>query len=391
MADKFVYAVLGAGRQGTAAAYDMARWGDASKVYLADRDVKIAQAGAKRDNELLGKDIVEAVELDASDLAAVASLLEKVDACLSALPYHMNMGITRLAIEAGVQYNDLGGSTDIAIEQHKLSDLAKKKGVSIVPNCGQVPGMGTTLMVRAIELLDKAVDVYMWDGGNPVKPRPPFDYLLTFHMAGLTNEYDQPAVYIRDWKITEVEQMTELETVEFPEPIGTLEAFTAGGGTDTLPWTYKGKLRTLQNLTLRYPGHFAQLRAFYDLGLWSLEPVKVGNQVVVPRDVFHALFEPKVTYPEDRDLVIVRVKALGEKDGREAESLVELIDYYDEKTGFTAMERGTGFSAAIVTEMMARGQIERGAGGVEVMVPAKLFVDKMAKRGLNVKEEISYK
>ena len=32
----YTYGVLGAGRQGTAAAYDMARWGDAKRVVLLD-------------------------------------------------------------------------------------------------------------------------------------------------------------------------------------------------------------------------------------------------------------------------------------------------------------------------------------------------------------------
>ena len=81
----------------------------------------------------------------------------------------------------------------------------------------------------------------------------------------------------------------------------------------------------------------------------------------VPREVFHALFEPKVTFASDKDLVIVRVRALGLKDGREAEALVEMIDYFDDETGFTAMERGTGWSAAIVAQMMARDDFEVAA------------------------------
>jgi saccharopine dehydrogenase-like NADP-dependent oxidoreductase len=68
-----------------------------------------------------------------------------------------------------------------------------------------------------------------------------------------------------------------------------------------------------------------------------------------------------------------------------------MIDYYDEETSFTAMARGTGFSAAIVTEMMARGQIRRGAGGVEVMVPARPFVEALNRRGLKVKEEVRFR
>jgi lysine 6-dehydrogenase len=387
----YTYAVLGAGRQGTAAAYDMARWGDAHRVVLADYDLEVARQAAGRINKLIGQTIAEPLQLDVADLAAVERALTGVDTFLSAVPYFYNLDITRVAIRAGAHMCDLGGHTGIARQQHGFDAEARAAGISIVPNCGQVPGMGTTLIVYAIELLDEAVDVYMWDGGIPQDPRPPFNYLLTFNIAGLTNEYAEPAIFIRDWQIAEVEPMTELETVEFPDSIGTLEAFVAGGGTDTMPWTFEGKLRTLQNLTLRYPGHLVKLRAFYDLGLWNLTPIQVGDVEVVPRDVFHALFEPKVTFPGDKDMVLVRIKAVGKKDGRDAEAIVELIDYFDEETGFTAMERTTGWSAAIVAAMMARGQIPRGAGGVETQVPARPFVEELGRRGLNVSQQVNLK
>jgi lysine 6-dehydrogenase len=385
----YTYAVLGAGRQGTAAAYDMARWGDARRVLLADCDLDVARKAAERINELMGQAVAEPAQVDVTDLEAVEQALTGVDSFLSAVPYYYNLDITRVAIRAKAHMCDLGGHTGIARQQHLFDAEARAAGLSIIPNCGQVPGMGTTLIVYAVELLDEAVDVHMWDGGIPQNPRPPFNYLLTFNIAGLTNEYAEPAVFIRDWKITEVEPMTELETVEFPDPIGTLEAFVAGGGTDTMPWTFEGKLRTLQNLTLRYPGSLAHLRAFYDLGLWDLEPIQVGDVEVVPRDVFHALFEPKVTFAEDEDMVIIRVRAMGKKDGRDAEALVELIDYFDEETGFTAMERCTGWSAAIVAEMMARGQTPRGAGGVEIQVPARPFVEELQRRGVNVTGKVT--
>ncbi len=389
MTEAFSYVVLGAGRQGTAAAYDLIRWGGAARVILADSNPEAAQQAARRVTGLTRPGPAAWSVVDVTDLAAVRDLLGDCDACLSAVPYRFNLELGRIALEAGCHFCDLGGNTDIARRQHGLDAAARAAGLSVIPNCGQVPGMGTSLMVRAMELLDEAVDVFMWDGGLPQKPRPPFDYYLTFNVAGLTNEYAEPAVFIRNGRVTEVAPMTELETVDFPEPIGRLEAFVAGGGTDTAPWTFEGRLRTLQNLTLRYPGHFAQLRAFYDLGLWSLEPVQVGDTQVVPRDLFHVLFEPLVAFPGDADLVIVRVRATGKKDGRDAEALVEMIDYHDPETGFTAMERGTGWSAAIVTAMMARGHTPRGAGGVELMVPAGPFVEELNRRGLRVKEEVT--
>jgi len=385
----FNYAVLGAGRQGAAAAYDMARWGDAARVVLADYDLAVACQAAERVNDLIGRAIAEAVQLDVTDLGAVERTLTGVDSFLSAVPYYYNLEITKAAIEARAHMCDLGGHVGIARQQHALDAQARRAGVSIIPNCGQVPGLGTTLMVYAMELLDEAVDVLMWDGGIPQDPRPPFNYYLTFNIEGLTNEYAEPAIFIRDWKATEVDTMSELETVEFPEPIGTLEAFVAGGGTDTMPWTFEGKVRTLQNKTLRWPGNYAQLKAFYDLGLWDLEPIQVGETEVVPRDVFHKLFEPKVTFPGDKDMVIIRVEAVGKKDGKDAKALVQIIDRYDDETAFTAMERCTGWSAAIVAEMMARGGTPQGAGGVETQVPACPFVEELRKRGINVAEMVT--
>jgi len=389
MKDEFVYMVLGAGRQGTAAAYDMGRWGDARRVILADRELAIARQSAERVNALLGRDLAEPIEVDVKNPHGLKEHFAGVDACLSAVPYIYNLGITKIALQAGVHYCDLGGHTGIARQQHSFDSQARSNGVSLIPNCGQVPGMGTTLSVYAIEMLDEPEDVYMWDGGIPQNPQPPFKYLLTFNIGGLTNEYAEPAIFLRDGKVTEVEPMTELEQVDFPQPIGTLEAFVAGGGTDTMPWTYEGKLRTLQNLTLRYPGHYAQLRAFYDLGLWSLDPIQVNGTNIVPREVFHSLFEPKVTFPEEKDLVIVRVRASGKKDGRPAEAFVEVIDYFDEQTGFSAMERSTGWSAAIVAEMMAHGRTPHGSGGVEKMVPAKAFVEELDRRAVPVTRRLT--
>ncbi len=386
----YTYAVLGAGRQGTAAAYDIARWGEAELVILADVRLETAQAAARRVNQLLDRTVVEARHLDVSNLPAVEALLQGVDSVLSAVPYYMNIELTQAAIGAGASFCDLGGHTGIARQQHEFDAAARQAGVSVIPNCGQVPGLGTTMVVYTMGLLDQTVDVLMWDGGIPQKPRPPFNYLLTFNIEGLTNEYAEPAVFLRDWKVTEVEPMTELETIDLGDGIGVLEAFVAGGGTDTMPWTYEGKVRTLQNKTLRWPGNFTQIRAFYDLGLWDLKPVEVKGVPVVPRDVFHTLFLPKVTYPEDKDLVIVRVLAKGTKDGRPAQALVQVTDRHDQVTGFTAMERCTGWSAAIVAELMARRQTPPGAGGVESMVPAVPFMEELRKRGVPVRENVEY-
>jgi lysine 6-dehydrogenase len=139
---------------------------------------------------------------------------------------------------------------------------------------------------------------------------------------------------------------------------------------------------------VRYPGHFGQLRAFYDLGLWKTDPVTVGDQEVVPRELFHALFQPMVSFADEKDVVVIRIRATGRKAGRRTEVVLDLMDFYDEDTGFTAMERTTGWDAAIVAGMMARGQTPRGAIPVELAVPSSLFVEELAKRSIQVKTQV---
>jgi lysine 6-dehydrogenase len=367
----------------------MLKFGEADTVTLADVDSEAARAAASKVNDLLGTDKARSTQLDVTDQVALEAVLGDVDAFLSAVPYYFNLRIAEAAVKVGASMCDLGGNTDLVREQLQLDAQAKEADISLIPDCGQVPGMGTTLMVYAMSLLDEPEELFMWDGGLPQMPCPPFDYLLTFNIAGLTNEYAESPVFLRNGKPTLVPTMDELEEIEFPIPVGRLEAFTTGGGVSTMPWTFEGKLKTIQNKTVRYPGHFGQLRAFYDLGLWRTDTVKVGDHQVAPRDLFHALFEPLVTHPDDKDLVVIRILATGRKDGEPAQVVLDLMDFYDEETGFTAMERTTGWDAAIVAGMMARGQTPKGAVPVELAVQPDLFVHELGKRGIVVRTQLS--
>jgi lysine 6-dehydrogenase len=209
-------------------------------------------------------------------------------------------------------------------------------------------------------------------------------------MSGLTNEYDGSAFFLRQGEIVEVPAFTGLETLQFEEPLGTLEAFVTSGGLSTAPWTWKGTLDRLENKTLRYPGHCARFTAYRDLGLLGQSPIPVGTSSVVPREVFHALLAPRIGAGADpvRDVCVMRVKAAGELGGRRAEAVIELIDRYDVATGFTAMQRLTGWHAAICLGLAVRGRLAAGVVPVE-MVPGDLVVAEGRARGWEIRERIS--
>ena len=384
----FSYLVLGAGRQGIAAAYDLAKFDTAARVTLADVDAQKAQQAAARVNLLLGRKAAEAKVLDVGDAAAVRRALKGCDVALSAVPYFFNLQLTQAAIAGGVSLCDLGGNTDIVRRQHALHEEARRAGVRVVPDCGMGPGMGNTLAVYAMGLLDRADHVYLYDGGLPQRPAPPWNYQLTFNIEGLTNEYFGGMTVLRGGRLTHIPCFTELEMVEVP-PLNELECFFIAGGASTAPWTFAGKLQTYELKVLRYPGNFAQLKAFSDLGLFDPRPVKVDGVEVVPRHLFHALFEPQVRAEVIKDVCIVRVRAVGRKDGAAAEATVEVIDYYDEVTGFSAMQRATGWHLSIVAAMMARGETPLGALPLEVAVSGDAFVRQARTRGFRITESIA--
>ena len=384
----FRYAVIGSGRQGTAAAYDLARFGDADSILMADMSLAQAERAAERINRLSGRTVASAAALNVRDEDAVVALLTGagIQVFISGVPYFFNMGLTRAALRARASMCDFGGNTEQVRQQLAFDAEAKAAGITLIPDCGQVPGLGTSLITYAISLLDQPRDIIMYDGGIPRYPVPPWNYMLTFNIEGLTNEYFGTTIFLRDWKQVEMLCFQEYELVNFPAPVGQLEAFTTAGGTSTMPWTFEGKLRTLQNKTLRWPGHYAQWKAFNDAGLIGLEPVEVDGQQVIPRHLLHALLEPQIlARPGDQDLVIVRVIARGLKDSWEQQVTVDLYDYYDEATGFTAMERTTGWHAAIMAGFIARDQTPKGGVPVELAVPGPLFAEEFRRRGFDLR------
>jgi lysine 6-dehydrogenase len=381
----YSYIVLGAGRQGIAAAYDLARFGEASRITLADAQTAQAKAAADRVNQLAGKQVADSAAVDVRDDGAVSRALKGHHVALSAVPYFYNLALTKIAIASKVSFCDLGGHTETVRQQHALDGEAKRAGVRIVPDCGMGPGMGNTLAVYAMGLVSEPEHIYMYDGGLPQKPQPPWNYALTFNIEGLTNEYSGTLPVLREGKLQQLPCFIELEMLDVP-PVGKLEAFIIAGGTSTAPWTFEGKLKTYQLKVLRYPGTFAQLKAFSDLGLYELDPVPVNGNQVIPRHVFHALYGPKVHVKDAKDVCIIRVVAVGKKNGQPTEAAVEVIDYYDETTGFTAMQRLTGWHLSIVAAMMARGETPIGSIPLEVAVPGDSFVREARKRGFNITE-----
>jgi lysine 6-dehydrogenase len=375
--------VLGAGLQGTACAYNLLQHDPVEQVTLADLD----PSRLPRFLEPYRGNRLRLAALDAKDHGAVLELMRGHAAAMCALPYYFNEPMTRAAIEAGAHFADLGGNTEIVIRQKTLDGAARERRVSVIPDCGLAPGMVNILAGAAIRRLDQVDAVRIFVGGLPQHPEPPLNYQIVYSLEGALDYYTTPSWVLRDGKATQVDALSELEPQEFPAPVGTLEAFHTGGGISTMPFAFEGRIRTMEYKTLRYPGHVAIMRPIRELGLISNTPIRVKDVTVSPRDVFIAAVQPKLRKPEGRDLVALRVVAAGVRAGRPAEVRFELLDYYDEKAGISAMMRTTGYSLALTGLMQASGAVtELGVHTPDEAVPFRPYVDGLARFGVRIRE-----
>jgi lysine 6-dehydrogenase len=378
--------VLGAGLQGSACAFDLLRSPGVEAVTIADLHVDEMPPFLEK---LRSDARLRALALDARDHGAVLALMREVDACMNALPYYFNFDMARLAAEAGCHYADLGGNTEIVFQQLELDEQAKRNGVSIIPDCGLAPGMVNILAAAGIAELDEAQDLRIRVGGLPQHPEPPLNYQIVYSIEGVLDYYTTMSSVLKNGEPQEVEALSEVERVRFPEPIGELEAFHTAGGLSTMAWTHSGQLRNMEYKTLRYPGHADMMRTIRELGLLSVEPIQVGSQQVVPREFFIAAVEPKLRKTGSPDLVALRVEVDGLKGGVPTRVAYELVDRMDPQTGVSAMERTTGYSLSITGQMQADGRIARkGAFTPDQGVPADHYMQELERRGVKIQQRV---
>ena len=375
--------VLGAGLQGSACAYDLLQNPEVTQVRLADLHFDHLPPFLK---PLAGPRLIP-TPLDVRDREAVLALMRESDAVMSAIPYYFNFLLAQCAVEAGVHFCDLGGNTEIVFQQKELAAAAVAKGVTVVPDCGVAPGMVNIFAQHGISQLDSVSSLKIFVGGLPQHPEPPLNYKIVYSLEGVIDYYTTLSWVVRNGKRVQVTALSELETVNFPAPVGDLEAFHTAGGLSTMAFRYEGRIPSMEYKTLRYPGHAAIMKTIRDLGLLDLEPVDVKGTSVIPRDVFVSVVAPKLTMPDSHDLLALRVTVAGTKDGQPANRQFDVVDLYDEVHGVSAMMRTTGYSLSITGQMQVRGQVSPpGVWTPDECMPAEAYIAELRARGIVVRE-----
>jgi len=368
--------------QAYGAALDVIKFGNPKELILSDAFPEMISKLTAFLEKHSKPQKLTALKLDAGDINATAKAAQGCDLILNTAPYKYAVDITKAAIQAKVSMVDLGGDTDMVLKQLALSEQAKQAGITIIPDCGMGPGMTNITVGHAMELLDTADEIITRDGGIPTNGKPPLNYHLVFAIETLTNEYTGMTTQLRDGKLIEIAPMTEIEQCDLPV-VGKVEATHGMGMLSTLPWTYQGRVKNLENKFVRYPGHLTIWKALRDMGFFSREEVKTENGMFQPRAMSKAVLE-KFLMPKggEKDVSFIQTISKGTKDGKKLQIEHFICDYSDEKTGLTSMQRTTGFTASIVGQMIVSGKLTaKGVLPPELGVPKLPFFEEIQKRG----------
>jgi lysine 6-dehydrogenase len=350
-------------------------------LVLADYDRELAGLACDSVNSRLGESACEPASVDASDTNGLKEFLSRFDLAIAAAPYRLNPNISNAGIDVGCSVVDMGVDTPDALRLHSRSDEVAGKNVRIVTDCGVAPGLVNVLAYKLLEEAPDTDSVSLFCGGLPESASPPFFHKVGFRVDSLLGEYVDEVDSLRDGVVVRSDALTDFEEVDFPG-VGKLEAVTTSGGTGTAPYDVQGRVKNYEYKTLRFPGHWQAMILLRDAGFWSEVPLPGGQ---TPRALTLAIMEQTMVEPDDRDSVVARVLARGQSGTRG----YDLTDRFDPVTGFTAMQRTTGFSTSVVALEVLSGAVKPGCWSCERAVDPSRFLSEIARRGVSVTPAIS--
>lgn len=334
--------VLGAGLVGKAMAIDLAKNFDVTSVDINEEALKhIASFGIKTQ------------KVDLSNHSLLISILEPFDIVVGSVPGFMGLQNAKTVIEAGKNMVDISFFPE---DPFQLDELAKKKNVTIVTDCGVAPGMGNIILGYH----NKRMKINNYEclvGGLPVVREWPYEYKAVFSPIDVIEEYIRPARYVQNNAVVIKEALSDPELIHFPG-VGTLESWNSDG--------LRSLIKTMPNIpnmiekTLRYPGCIEYLRVLRDTGFFSYDEVEVKGVKIRPVDLTAKLLFPKWKLkPGEEEFTVMRIRMVGEENGKAKTYEYNLLDRTDKPTDTLSMARTTGYTCTAAVHLVLDGKFMR--------------------------------
>ncbi len=371
--------VLGAGLVGKAMAIDLAENFEVTSVDVNEQALADVQ-----------KHGVKTEKVDFSNLQLLSSTIQQFDLVVGAVPGFLGLQTARAVIEAGKNMVDISFFPE---DPFQLDELAKKKNVTVVTDCGVAPGMGNIILGYH----NKRMKINSYEclvGGLPLVREWPYEYKAVFSPIDVIEEYIRPARYVLNSAMVVKEALSDPELVHF-DGVGTLESWNSDG--------LRSLIKTMSNIpnmiekTLRYPGCIEYLRVLRESGFFSYEEVDVKGVKVRPIDLTAKLLFPKWKLkPGEEEFTVMRIRMSGEENNKPKTYEYNLLDRTEKISDTLSMARTTGYTCTAASNLVLSGKFNRkGICPPEYLGEEEshfnFVVDYLKQRGVHYKVRTSPK
>jgi saccharopine dehydrogenase-like NADP-dependent oxidoreductase len=376
--------LMGMGLQGKAVAHDLEKSSLVTEILVLDNNLDSV-------NNYIAEKKFQKVTARALDAEVEGGIQKSVsrsgaDLVITMLPVDFGLRVARAALAAGIHFVSASYTGKVAL----LDREAKEKGVIMLPEMGMDPGIDLILGRMAVGMLDWVHGLYSYGAGLPEpshRDDNPLKYKISWTFEGVLKAYVRDAVVIRDGVTVDIPgefifKPENTHMIKVPG-LGPMEAYPNGNAVNFISvFGLDKNIRHMGRFAMRWPGHCGFWAVMAGLGL--LSDKKDGRVPVSPRDFLVKTLTPKLQYADDeKDVVIIRVEAWGEKDGLGKRVIWEVIDRRDLETGLFAMNRTVGYTAAIAARMILSGKINTpGVLSPVKDVPAEDFLKALEQVGI---------
>jgi len=329
---------------------------------------------------------VTTATLDARDEEATARLLEGHDAALNCVTYYFNVPIMRACLKARVPYADLGGLYHGTRKQFALHDEFVRAGVPALLGMGSTPGITNVMAGAMAQGLDRVDAVHVRVGCLDRSLSGPLP--VPYALDTVIDEFSLEPMVFRDGRAEAVSPMSGRESIDFPEPVGRMEAIsTLHSEVAMFPRSFPG-LREASFKVAFEPEFTRKVAFLVELGFASREKLPSGS---TPREVLLALAARQAVPPgEPADCDVLRVDVEGRTGGagggRPVRRRGELTVLPHTRWRVAAGSLDTGVPLSIAGQLLASRTIATpGVLCPETSVPHQLFFEMLERREMRIR------
>jgi len=349
--------------------------------------VMLAGRNKKRVDEILNHyEKTEFEHVDVKDAKLTEKIIKESGAniVVNCVESNWNNHIIKVCLKAGVHYVDLGSDFAMTIEQLKLNDEIKKKGLTYIISSGSVPGIGNVMLQYAAKKLNTIETIelgFAWSSN--IKK-----FIVPFSMQAIINEMLEPAQVLEDGEFKTIIPKDTTKRIRRRYVGRQVEFMVTHPETYTFYNYFKDKgLRNIR-FYAGFPAHsYDKINMMIELGFAGTKPIKVNDDNVKPVDLMNEVLKDikiPVNYKEKENLWI---KVDGKKGKKRKTIIMQCLAHTLEGWVEAGCNVDTGMPASIMAQMIKKGIIkERGIYSPEVNVPPEEFFLELADRKMIVLE-----